>query len=81
MPSSLNRLPQYPNPFENEFSIRGIKAKGVAIICDVTGKELVKQNIVDVDDAINTIFLTPGIYLLNYTCGNATANTKIVKFH
>ena len=75
-----NKLLVYPNPFTEELLIKGTSQQGVIIIFDITGKEIMWQQSFNGETKINTEKLLSGFYLLNYSDGNKTANTKIIKF-
>lgn len=81
-----NLFSAYPNPFTNEIKIKsnenGVLSimTGKIILLDVTGKEILRQNISSFETILNTEKISVGFYLLNYTNGNKTANTKLVKF-
>lgn len=73
-------LNAYPNPFTNEFTIKGTKEKGVAVLFDEMGKELMRQQTFDSETKFKTEDLLPGFYLLHYTEENKTLNLKLSKF-
>ncbi|MFI5219830.1 MAG: choice-of-anchor tandem repeat GloVer-containing protein [Bacteroidia bacterium] len=54
-----------PNPFNTTISIKGRKNKGEIILFDVTGKEILKQNVFSEETKLNTEKIAPGFYLVN----------------
>ncbi len=70
----------FPNPFKNEFTINGTTEKGIVTILDATGKEVQKQKTFNLETKINTEKLLLGFYLLRYTEGNTTSNSKLIKY-
>jgi hypothetical protein len=68
-----------PNPFTNELIIKGTTTNGVAILLDITGKEILNQKTFDTETKIKTNNLLPGFYLLNYSEKNKSQNRKVVK--
>jgi hypothetical protein len=75
----------FPNPFSNEIIISresGVRSSetGEIILFDITGKEILRQNIFGDETKINTEKLLPGFYLLNYIDENRIANSKLLKF-
>ena len=76
-----NTVTVFPNPFSNELTIKGLTGKGELAISDVAGNECL--HVLTGNNAelkITTSFLSPGFYMLNYTSGTKTVNTKLVKF-
>ncbi len=73
----------YPNPFADELKIivnGNIDKIGDAVLFDALGKEILREKITQAETIINTEKLLPGFYLLNYTDGNRSTNTKLLKF-
>ncbi len=77
---SITTINVFPNPFSNELIISGTKQKGIVIVVDVTGKEIIQQKGLDGDTKINTQNLTSGFYFINYMEENNSAKFKLVKF-
>ncbi|MEI7727278.1 MAG: T9SS type A sorting domain-containing protein, partial [Bacteroidota bacterium] len=75
----VNAIAISPNPFINEFSIRGTSDHGVVILCDFTGKVIVRQNTVEGETKINTENLSTGLFVLTYFTGSEQKSFKIVK--
>jgi len=69
-----------PNPFTTTLTLIGTKEKGEAILYDVMGKETLRQKTTRGETRLNTSYLAAGFYMLKYSDGVNTANTKIVKF-
>lgn len=73
----------YPNPFSNVIKIAvngNINKISEAVLFDALGKEISREKITTEETILNTEKLLPGFYLLTYTDGNKTTNTKLLKF-
>jgi hypothetical protein len=46
----------------------------------MVGKEILREKISSEETIINTEKLSSGVYLLNYSDGNKTLNTTLLKF-
>jgi hypothetical protein len=75
-----NSMLIYPNPLTNELSVNGTMQNGMIRIFDVSGKEILQQKSSDVSTKIKTEKLLAGFYLFNYTHGDKTVYTKLVKY-
>jgi hypothetical protein len=75
----------FPNPFTNEIKIKcnesvvSNKMNGEIILLDVTGKEILRQNISSSQTILNTESILGGFYLLQCINGNIIQNIKFVK--
>lgn len=75
----------FPNPFTNEFKIAnnefGVSTTnmGEIILYDVTGKEMLRQNISDQENTIDTKNIPSGLYLLHYSDAKNSESYKLVK--
>lgn len=69
----------FPNPFTDEILIIGTKEKGEIRIYDVTGKELVYNRTLNDKTKINSEYLKPGYYFLNYKEQNRNTTIKLCK--
>lgn len=78
--STATSIHIYPNPFTNEFIIKGTEEKGDVTIYDIKGQEIMRQKTHDGETIFKTNVLQPGFYLLNYLKENKTAKIKLVKF-
>jgi alpha-tubulin suppressor-like RCC1 family protein len=70
----------FPNPIENEFTLLGTKANGIAKIFDANGIEMVHQITLNEKTYFNIMGLKSGFYLLTYSNTNIMINIKIVKY-
>jgi uncharacterized repeat protein (TIGR03803 family) len=77
--NTKNGVSIYPNPFINEIKINSISS-GEIILFDVKGKEILRQKTFTGETKISTEKISAGFYLFNYTDGNKTVNSKLVKF-
>jgi mannan endo-1,4-beta-mannosidase len=71
----------YPNPFNDNITIEGLKGKPACIeIISTTGKLLYKTQLGSSPNAvINVTFLTKGLYLLRIYQDNTVSKVKILK--
>ena len=68
----------YPNPAEHSFTIRaGTLKPSIAIVCDVTGKEVYRTAISN-DYAFETTHWKPGIYFVKLSGFNKTEQIVIL---
>ena len=71
----------FPNPFNSELKIvSSSNNRGEVILFDITGKEILRQKTFAGETKLNIEKIDAGLYLLNYSDENKTANIKVVKF-
>lgn len=76
---SQSRVAITPNPFTTQLQIITTERSGTIILSDITGKQILFQNINTGENKINTENVLPGIYLVHYFDGTKTENYKVVK--
>ena len=76
---STSFISPFPNPFLNTFSIIGTSEKGLIIIHDLVGKEILRQSTALSETKINLENFSSGIYLLQYSDEKTTLNFKVIK--
>ncbi|HKR05445.1 MAG TPA: T9SS type A sorting domain-containing protein, partial [Bacteroidia bacterium] len=69
----------YPNPFRCSILIKGTKEKGEVVLCDMMGKEILRQKSFDGETKVKTENISKGFYLLHYSDENSGAKFKMVK--
>lgn len=74
-----SKMSVFPNPFENEFTITGTHEKGVIILLDITGKEILRQKASGNTTQLNLQALVPGIYFVKHNEGLQSTGFKISK--
>ncbi|MGB1211334.1 MAG: T9SS type A sorting domain-containing protein, partial [Lacinutrix venerupis] len=76
----FSSLEVYPNPVQNQLiiEIEGNTA-GVLTICDVNGRKIFTQNILNRINKVDVSTLKTGMYLLQITKDNKTSTKKIIK--
>lgn len=68
----------YPNPFYSGLKIKS-KDVGEVILYDITGKETLRQKVIEGETMLNTEFLAEGFYVLSFSSANQVENFKIIK--
>ncbi|RLJ62602.1 putative secreted protein (Por secretion system target) [Lacinutrix venerupis] len=76
----FSSLEVYPNPVQNQLiiEIEG-NTTGVIRICDVNGRKIFTQNILNRINKVDVSTLKTGMYLLQITKDNKTSTKKIIK--
>lgn len=72
-----------PNPFNGMLTVLlkgGSFSYGEIRIFNLSGQEVLRKEISELESKINTEEMTPGIYLLSFTEGNRSIQGKIVKY-
>jgi len=77
--NELKSLIIFPNPANSELTVESNEPKGVLIILNVDGKELIKQQIKNSKTKIDISSLTSGIYFIKLQNGNSFEVEKFVK--
>jgi hypothetical protein len=78
-----NGFNAYPNPFSDEVFVKNVSLNGgeagEIVLYDVTGKEVLRQRIVDREIRLNTSTVSAGFYSLQFVNGKGRKNLKVVK--
>ncbi|HTN44823.1 MAG TPA: choice-of-anchor Q domain-containing protein [Flavipsychrobacter sp.] len=72
----------FPNPFTDKIHVdRGDnnKCSGFISINDITGRELIRQQVQSGNVVVQTSFLSKGLYILRYCCADRQFDIKIFK--
>ncbi|MFL5765673.1 MAG: T9SS type A sorting domain-containing protein [Bacteroidia bacterium] len=77
---SNSLLDVYPNPFSNELIVKGTKDKGVLILFDLMGKEVMRQQALEDETKFEVKDLAPGFYFLKCIQEDKTVDVTLVKF-
>lgn len=67
------------NPVNDFITIKGLKAKGSVKIIDANGVVLFEKNVQQENVRINSTFLRPGFYFLQYFNNETTTSIKFIK--
>lgn len=73
------RLFVYPNPGEGIFNLKGNSEEGVVSVYDVTGRMLLRKNVVEEHFSIDLTGENSGIYILEYTTRENVFRVKLVR--
>jgi uncharacterized delta-60 repeat protein len=79
-PAVENTISLYPNPFSAELVLIKTPGRGVLILFNALGNEVLRQTTLSPETRINTEELLPGIYLLKYQSADETQSLRVVKF-
>ena len=69
----------YPIPFASSFTVEGTRSNGVLSVFDFRGIECIRIQAQYGSTLIPTDHLSPGIYLMHYSCGNQRFSRKVIK--
>jgi len=72
------RIILYPNPFDDELHLSGLKGKSELVLFDLNGKRLI-SNVVDSHESLSVSFLPKGTYIVRITTVDGIIEKKLMK--
>ncbi len=77
--NSENTIVVYPNPFQEQFTVKGIKANSSIVVMDVMGKIVYQNTSLTTQHSIPTSNWAKGLYVIQIKNFESTTNLKVVK--
>lgn len=68
----------YPNPNNGQFTVQSSVFPAVFVMYDVTGKQVIRKDITDMETSVNVSQLNNGVYYISLTAGNGTKSYKMI---
>lgn len=72
------RIILYPNPFDDELHLSGLKGKSELVLFDLNGKRLI-SNVVNNHESLSVGFLPKGTYIVRITTVDGIIEKKLMK--
>ena len=68
----------YPNPSKGQFILQSSVFPATLVVFDVTGKQVIRKDITEMETSVNASELTNGVYYISLITETGTANAKML---
>ena len=68
----------YPNPNNGNFTVQSSVFPATLVMYDVTGRQVIRKDITELETAVNASQLNNGVYYISLSAANGSMNYKIV---
>jgi hypothetical protein len=68
----------YPNPNNGSFTVQSSVFPATLVMYDVTGRQVIRKEITELETAVNASQLNNGVYYISLSAANGSMNYKIV---